>query len=112
MGEYYLVVNLDKKQYLRPHFFADGAKLGEFSHNGRGTMAALAVLLLGGLDPDAGELAGTWCGDRIAILGDSSPGVGDITYDTVCESYINISADIWAECEDSGGWLTLRRSRA
>lgn len=38
MGQYHYVVNLDKKQYLRPHRFGDGLKLLEFGSSGQGTM--------------------------------------------------------------------------
>jgi hypothetical protein len=75
MGQYHKVVNLDKKQFLHPHRLGDGLKLGEFGCSSHGTMTALAYLLgvstgRGGGDFDRGSLAGTWGGDRIAIIGD------------------------------------------
>jgi hypothetical protein len=75
MGQYYKVVNLDKKQYLEPHGFGNGAKLMEFASGG-GTMMALGVLLAdgngcGGGDLDSSDpLVGSWAGDRIVIAGD------------------------------------------
>jgi hypothetical protein len=44
MGQYHLVVNLDRGEYLNPHHLGDGLKLMEFGCGGR-TMTALAVLL-------------------------------------------------------------------
>lgn len=81
MGQYYIVVNLDKKQYLHPHKFGDGLKLREFGQSGFGTMYALAALLAdgngrgGGDIPSDDPLIGSWAGDRIVITGDyADPG--------------------------------------
>lgn len=80
MGQYHLVANLDKKQYLHPHRFGDGLKLLEFGDSAGGTMCALAILLApqsanggrggGDMHYDAEGLVGSWAGDRIAIVGD------------------------------------------
>ena len=96
MGQYHLVVNLDKQQYLHPCRLGDGQKLLEFSDGGA-TLTALAILLaknngrgngdLWVASPDAplerwerkgfkrvrthhAHLAGSWGGDRIVIAGD------------------------------------------
>lgn len=96
MGQYYLVVNLNKRQYLHPCRLGDGQKLLEFADGGA-TLAALAILLakdngrgIGDLHvapPDApverwerngfervrtlhAHLVGSWAGDRIVIAGD------------------------------------------
>lgn len=76
MGQYYLIVNLDKKQFLHPHRCGDGLKLLEFACGGIGTMTALAVLLADGNNRGGGDLRsdhaiiGSWAGDRIVIAGD------------------------------------------
>lgn len=76
MGQYYLICNLDKRQYLCPHSFGDGAKLMEFGGSGSGTMLGLAVLLSSGNGRGGGDLSatdsliGSWAGDRIVIVGD------------------------------------------
>jgi len=76
MGQYYYVVNLDKREYLYPHKFGDGLKLCEFGASGCGTMLGLAVLLSngnggGGGDIDSDdEIIGSWAGDRIVLAGD------------------------------------------
>jgi len=82
MGQYYMIVNLDKRQYIHPHRFGDGLKLLEFGYGGN-TMCALAVLLSdgngrGGGDLDNAEdheIVGSWAGDRIVVAGDyADPG--------------------------------------
>lgn len=76
MGQYYKIVNLDKRQYLIPHDFGDGLKLMEFGMSGHGTMTALAILLASGNGRGGGDLSsekpivGSWAGDRIVIAGD------------------------------------------
>ena len=96
MGQYHLVVNLDKQQYLHSCRLGDGQKLLEFADGGA-TLTALAILLakdngrgIGDLHvapPDApverwerngfkrvrnprAHLVGSWGGDRIVIAGD------------------------------------------
>lgn len=83
MGQYHLIVNETKRQYLHPRFFNDGAKLMEFGNSGGATLLALTVLLAqdngggGGdfgsrrePDPSLAELVGSWAGDAIVIAGD------------------------------------------
>lgn len=98
MGQYHVVVNLDKKQLLVPIRLGDGLKLLEFGDGGA-TLTALAILLakdngpgLGDLHvapPDAAlegweegrcelkrvrtphaNLVGSWAAHRITIAGD------------------------------------------
>lgn len=82
MGQYYLVVNVDKREFLHPHKLGDGLKLMEFGGQGDGTMLALALLLADGCGRGGGDyhakkgtkpdldLIGRWKGDRIVIAGD------------------------------------------
>lgn len=76
MGQYYLIVNLDKKQFLHPHKCGDGLKLLEFGCSANGTLTALAILLADGNNRGGGDLRsahpiiGSWAGDRIVIAGD------------------------------------------
>jgi hypothetical protein len=99
MGQYYLVVNIDKKQYLNPVDFNDGMKLAEFGHSTEGTLLALTLLLADGNGRGGGDffcsqylreqeryqqkkaktlpnarklndpIIGSWAGDRIVIAG-------------------------------------------
>ncbi len=79
MGQYHIVLNLTRKEFLYPHKFGDGLKLLEFGMSRSGTMTGLAVLLAGSngrgggdLDPapGLGPVVGRWAGDTIAIVGD------------------------------------------
>jgi len=76
MGQYYVIVNLDKQQFLSPYTFNDGAKLLEFGSSSCSTLTALAVLLADGNNRGGGDLhsdhqiIGSWSGDRIVICGD------------------------------------------
>lgn len=92
MGQYYYIVNIDKKQYLHPHRFGDGLKAVEFA-SGYNTMRALAYLLTksdggGGGDykDDPSGIAGSWAGDRIWIVGDyNSNKLYDVAHDEYTE---------------------------
>ena len=74
MGQYYLVVNLDKEQYIHPREFGDGLKLMEFGASANGTMTGLALLLADGSTNSDDSLIGSWAGDRIVIAGDYADG--------------------------------------
>lgn len=75
MGQGYLIVNLDKKEYLDPNSFGNGVKLTEFGYQ-PGVMMALAALLADGNGEGGGDLRsnspliGSWAGDRIVVAGD------------------------------------------
>ena len=87
MGQYWIPVNLTKKEFIDPHKLGTGLKLWEQLGNHPGTGDALLVLTaamperrgggdldLGGDDKKYAEIAertiGRWAGDRIAIVGD------------------------------------------
>ncbi len=78
MGQYFIVVNKTKKEYLHPHVFDDGLKLMEFGCSSDGTMTALALLLRQSTGDGGGDfsehekfpIVGTWAGDSITIVGD------------------------------------------
>lgn len=95
MGQYYVIANLDKKEFLDPYAFGNGVKLMEFGMDGASTMTGLAILLassngMGGGDlhlpasSKFGHMPGRWAGDRVVIAGDyddqeGSPGCGVYT---------------------------------
>jgi hypothetical protein len=108
MGQYHFPVNLDKKQYLNAHDFGDGLKLHEFGCSADGTLTALTYLLApcagrGGGDWEPGKLAGSWAGDRIAIIGDYAepkdiPGFdAKLIAAQLLETYENVSAAVRAD---------------
>lgn len=85
MGQYWIPVNLDKREYVHPHKLGSGLKLWEQLANSPGVGAALIVLTAampeqrGGGDLSLGDgqtsygavqVIGRWAGDRIAIVGD------------------------------------------
>lgn len=123
MGQYHLIVNLDKHQYLYPIHFGDGLKLLEFADGGA-TLTALAILLaqdngrgIGDLHvapPDAplerwerngwervrtpyAGLVGSWAGDRIVIAGDYGdqlPASEESLYALAKRTYEDVSAPL------------------
>jgi len=76
MGQYYLICNIDKKEYLYSHKFGDGLKLLEFGSSSEGMLTGLTILLADGNNRGGGDLRsehpiiGSWAGDRIVIAGD------------------------------------------
>lgn len=80
MGQYYMIVNVDKGQYLDPHKFGDGLKLMEFGNSACGTLTGLTVLLADGNNRGGGDLrtddliVGSWAGDCIVVAGDYADG--------------------------------------
>lgn len=76
MGQYYLTVNVDKRQYLDPHKFGAGLKLMEFSGQAESIGQALCILLAQGNNRGGGDLRsddpliGSWAGDRVIVAGD------------------------------------------
>jgi hypothetical protein len=83
MGQYFKIVNLDKHQYLHPHRLGNGLKLLEFGASKESTMSALVLLCVDNDDGHNKDLVGSWCGDRIAILGDNGPGCAGIMYEQI-----------------------------
>jgi hypothetical protein len=76
MGQYWLPVNLTKKEFIDPHKLGSGLKLWEQIANHPGTGTALLILCAnmverrGGGDLGEHPAVGRWAGDRIAIIGD------------------------------------------
>jgi hypothetical protein len=99
VGQFYLIVNTTKEEYLNPHDFGDGAEFMKFSNGGGGVMLALSLLLRksdtspgGGGSDYSGDhshpLLGSWAGDNISVEGDyDTAGLHQEAYD----SYENIS---------------------
>lgn len=116
MGQYYVVANITKQEYLEPHDFGDGVKLMEFASSSRGTLRGLAVLLASGNGLGGGDLrsshplVGSWAGDRIVIAGDYDPrtdyvdGVtdGSNLYAVCTDRFTNISDEVTRLLLDAG----------
>ena len=69
MGQYYIIANMDRKEYLIPFDYGNGLKLMEWSYNKNHTILALENLL-----------SSVWKGDRICVIGDYA----DLTDTTEC----------------------------
>ena len=117
MGQYYIIANLDKREYLLPNKFGDGAKLWEFSTSSGGTMSALAVLLASSNGRGGGDLQaespiiGSWAGDRIVITGDyddegrfGAPPDTNL-WDWALDNWRDISLNILAVMRQDPDWL-------
>jgi hypothetical protein len=92
VGQYYVIANLDKNEFIDPYAFGNGVKLMEFAMDSSSTMTALAILLASSNGQGGGDLhlphdssfaglPGRWAGDRIVVAGDydereGSPGCG------------------------------------
>lgn len=111
MGQYYVVVNLDKRQYLCAHKFGDGIKLLEFGCGGH-TMTALAVLLADGNGRGGGDLfsehpiVGSWAGDRIVVAGDYADG-GRFVENVPRDRLQEIAKDVYSEGNQQADRVTL-----
>lgn len=81
MGQYWVLVNFDKKEFVHPHVVGAGLKIGEQVCTPWGTGAAQLILtacerqMRGGGDldlefPGAKDVVGRWAGDRVAYIGD------------------------------------------
>lgn len=74
MGQYFLVIDLDKKEYISPHELDSGAKLWEICANNISRVLPFLLRMsseTGGGDIHEGYVtAGRWAGDRIVVVGD------------------------------------------
>ena len=101
MGQYYLVANLDKKEYLSPHRIDSGAKAREWLYSGNLTRL-LGILLIDGDGRGGGDvniaLSGRWAKDRIVISGDYADDEPDDEHNVYSlihnEDWVDITEDI------------------
>jgi len=74
MGQYFKIVNLDKKEAISPHRLGQGAKLWELGANDFLNIMTLALRKSsdsGGGDAQRQfKTMGRWAGDRIVVIGD------------------------------------------
>jgi hypothetical protein len=107
MGQYHILVNLDKQEIVHPHDIGLGLK--QYEHNGafNGSLSdAMYVLVMtspesGGGDFPMTAISGRWVGDRVVILGDytqdnSIPGISGESelYQIANKTYDNISGKV------------------
>ena len=108
MGQYHVLVNVDKKEMVVPHGLGLGLKQYEHIGEFNGTLAdAMYILMMtsparGGGDFPSTNISRRWAGDRVLVLGDytedsdvpSIPNVGSLYAES--ESYTDIT-DLVAE---------------
>ena len=92
MGEYFRIVNLDKKEYIDPHECEGGTKFWEVVVNPK--MPQLLAYILNNYD-------GIWAGDRITIIGDYDQGFSGVDNATIYNLCINQNSPDFQEGFDS-----------
>lgn len=75
MGQYHVLVNLSRREFVHPHSLGDLLKLREMANSQAGVGVALMVLLACSNGRGMGDfiedpVVGRWAGDRIALVGD------------------------------------------
>ncbi len=68
MGQYYIIVNLNRREYISPSTFGDGAKLLEFGCSSDGLMLGLALLTASGNGRGGGDLTRSACETKPATF--------------------------------------------
>jgi len=69
MGQYYLLANLSKQEYIHPHRLGAPAKLVEIATNINVAGVLLAALAIGDRTLDH-PFVGRWAGDQVIVVGD------------------------------------------
>lgn len=112
MGQYFKIVNLDKKEFLSPHTLGSGLKQWEMVGS-VGVSAALLILLGNSAGKGGGDLcsqegdidknfSGRWAGDRIVIAGDyASIKDGDPAEELFRDAYDSEASNIYSLCSTS-----------
>ena len=81
MGQYYKIVNVDKKEYIDPFNLDCGVKLMEFSYVGNTVIKLMTHLL-----------ATSWKGDRVYVVGDYA--TADYENETFYETLKEVSTEL------------------
>lgn len=106
MGQYHILVNLDKKEWVNPHGIGLGSK--QYEHTGCDASLADAMYVLSMTSPAGGggdfphtDISGRWVGDRVLIVGDYTgadavPGFigADAIYADAVGTYLDISPQV------------------
>lgn len=97
MGEYFVLVNEDRREYVCPYCLGHLGKLQEWPVGE--VVPFLISIAHRGYSP---EFGGRWAGERIALVGDATQAV---QYGHIHEAYRNISLDLAAEMS-ANAWAT------
>lgn len=119
MGQGFVLINYDKKEFVSPHDLGLGYKLGEFGHPHPSRDFA------GSLVQFASELTATdgkWHGDRVVYVGDygdvynlnfvAVTGVGDDDYSVAYDTYTQLDKTevrAWVERKAEHESLVFRK---
>ncbi len=115
MGQYHILANWDKKEWVNPHVIGLGLKQGEQIGNIHASLGDILYLLVsisngrgGGDVPTEGleDMLGRWAGDRVLIAGDYSK-VGDVDITYPDGGLINPANDIYRASEESDKWTDI-----
>lgn len=90
MGEYYIIANPEKRQYLDANSLGMSVKLAGLIG---GPLAEILVWLLADGAPVSGgsTLQGAWSGDRIIVAGDEGP--SSSVYERAHHDYLDITVE-------------------
>jgi hypothetical protein len=70
MGQYYVVANFSKKEFLNPHRLGTGGKLAEMFYSDWFSKVLLAAIALGDWTLPDHPFVGRWAGDQVILVGD------------------------------------------
>ncbi len=107
MGQYYVIANVDKKEYISPHDFNSFSKLTEFASpvSPETVTSALCILLADGNGRGGGDLEsdnpiiGSWKYNRVVVAGDYADPNPEFSaekniYDLAHSEYKNVSIPV------------------
>ena len=92
MGQYFIIVNLRKREYIHPHDLKRGAKLLEISKDP--IIYGLMSLLQAKNKEKTALYVGAWANDKILFIGDSED---SSFFKQVVVSFKNISKEAYNE---------------
>lgn len=101
MGQYHMVYNKDKKEFIHGYDIDNGLKLMEQVGWKKSTSTALFLLLAnsngrGGGDANKHPMIGRWAGDRVVIQGNyAEPTDQGYITDEELNEYVNISVEVF-----------------
>ena len=112
MGQYFVLVNQEKREYVCPYCIGGVAKLWEWAANT--TQAGMIPLLIRQSDEGGGgdyrylakhPVVGSWAGDRITLVGDYD---SSELYEKARRSYTNVSQEIAKAWNEEVGRADLK----
>src|SRR5687767_9563240 len=105
MGQYFTLINLDKREFVHAHQIGNGLKIGE--QTGWDYSTETAGLLLLGKPSQAHPLVGRWHGDtRVGFVGDygGSQAIGDVP---LHDELKDRAEELYGESDEEGDWTNI-----